>query len=292
MTTSGRVSVIMPFLNAERYFEEAIESVQAQTYENWELLLVDDGSADGSSQIALDYCARDRNRVAYLTHPGGVSRGISAARNLGIAHATGEHIAFLDADDVWLPQKLQQQTELLAAHPKAAMLYGLSQWWYSWTGIPEDRDRDFIHSLGVPVDVLIEPPALLYPFFVSQEAALPNQSSLLVRRSAAELVGGFEEAFAGMYEDQVFFAKVCAHAGVVAYDRCWDRYRQHPSALTAAVSSRDGDAAARCLFLTWLIGYLSEHAVDGGICSALRRQRFRYAHPRLERVVRRVARGA
>jgi hypothetical protein len=87
-------------------------------------------------------------------------------------------------------------------------------------------------------------------------------------------------------------AKVCAHAAVVGYDHCWDRYRQHPSSATATARSRRGEEAARCPFLTWLIRYLSEHEVDGEICSALRRQRFRYAHPRLERIVRRVGRGA
>jgi len=291
MTTAGRVSVIVPFLNARPFLEEAIESVRTQSYGSWELLLVDDGSVDGSSRIAREYAARNRGQVAYLTHPGRRTRGISASRNLGIAHATGRYVAFLDADDVWLPQKLEQQTALLSSRPEVAMLYGVSEWWYSWTGKPEDAARDYVHSLGVPADVVIDPPALLRPFFVLQEAAIPNPSSILVRSSSAELVGGFEESFVGLYEDQAFYAKVCVHAPVIAYDQCWDRYRQHPSAVTATVRSREEEAAARSFFLTWLIDYLSEHGVDGEICAALTRQRFRYAHPRLDRIARR-GRGA
>jgi glycosyltransferase involved in cell wall biosynthesis len=286
-----RVSIIIPFLNAEPFIREAIESVFAQTDRNWELLLVDDGSSDGSSRIALEYADRGWRAVTYLTHPGHRSRGASASRNLGIAHAKGEYVAFLDADDVWLPHKLEQQTALLTARPEAAMLYGVSQWWYSWTGRQEDAAQDYVHPLGVPAGVVLEPPTLLRPFFVTQSAAIPGPNSILVRRSSAELVGGFEEAFRDLYTDQVFYAKICAHAAVVAYDHCWDRYRQHPSSSTATARSRRGEEAARCLFLTWLIEYLSEHEVDGDICAALRRQRFRYAHPRFARIARRIGRG-
>jgi glycosyltransferase involved in cell wall biosynthesis len=286
------VSVVLPFLNGERFLAEAIESVLAQTYRDWELLLVDDGSSDRSPQIALDHAARDQDRVSYLRHPGGRRRGISASRNLGVAHATGEYVAFLDADDVWFPGKLEEQTRLLSFHPEAAMLYGLSQWWYSWSEEPADAERDYLHTLGVRAEVLIDPPALLRPFFVLQEAAIPNPSSILVRRSIVELVGGFEEQFVGLYEDQAFYAKVCVHAPVVAYDRCWDRYRQHPDAVTAAVSGYSEEVAARRVFLTWLITYLSEHGVDGEIRAALRRQKFGYARPQLDRIARRVKRGA
>jgi glycosyltransferase involved in cell wall biosynthesis len=292
MTTKNRVSAIMPFLNTEQYIEEAIESVRTQTYENWELLLVDDGSSDGSSEIAMERAARHRGQIVYLSHSGAGTRGISASRNLGIAHATGDYIAFLDADDVWVPRKLEQQLELVSSRSEAAMVYGLSQWWYSWSGKLEDAERDYVHALGVPADVPIEPPTLLRPFFVLQEAAIPNPSSILVRRSTAQLVGGFEEAFVGLYEDQAFYAKVCAHAPVIPSDKCWDRYRQHPTAITATVASRNDEARARCVFLTWLIGYLSAHGVNGEICAALRHQRFRCAHPRLDRIAGRVARGA
>jgi glycosyltransferase involved in cell wall biosynthesis len=282
--TAPTVSVVLPFLNGERFLGEAIESVLAQTFEAWELLLVDDGSSDRSAEIALDHVSRDPKRIAYLRHPGGRRRGISASRNVGIAHAAGEYIAFLDADDVWLPRKLEQQTELLASHSEAGMLYGLSQWWYSWSGNPADADRDFVHALGVRAGTLIEPPELLRPFFVLQEAAIPNPPNILVRRAAVERVGGFEEQFVGLYEDQAFYAKVCVHAPVVAYDCCWDRYRQHPDAVTAIASGSNGEVAARRVFLAWLIEYLERHGVDRKIRAALRRQYFHYSHPQLGRI--------
>src|SRR5262245_21147944 len=105
MSRTLLVSVIISFLNAERFIQEAIESVFAQGYEHWELLLVDDGSTDESTAIARRYTAQHPERVRYLEHAGHQNRGLSASRNLGIRHAQGEYIAFLDADDVWLPHR-------------------------------------------------------------------------------------------------------------------------------------------------------------------------------------------
>src|SRR5215212_3944019 len=122
MSSKPMVTAIIIFFNEERFIREAIESVFAQTYDNWELLLVDDGSTDGSTQIALDYAHQYRAKVRYLEHPGHQNRGMSAARNLGISYARGQYVAFLDADDVWMPHKLHQQVEILDSHPEAAML--------------------------------------------------------------------------------------------------------------------------------------------------------------------------
>src|SRR5438874_6806278 len=107
------VSVIIIFLNGGDYLEEAIASVLAQTYENWELWLVDDGSTDSGTALAKTYHGRYPGKVNYLEHVGHQNRGMSASRNLGIAHARGELLAFLDADDVWRPDKLAHQVALM-----------------------------------------------------------------------------------------------------------------------------------------------------------------------------------
>ena len=134
------------------------------------------------------------------------------------------------------------------------------------------------------------PPTLLRPFFVTQEAAIPSPSNILVRRSLLERVGGFHESYRHVYEDQVFHAKICVHGSVVAADVCWNRYRQRRDSRTGRVTERER-YAARVRFLTWLIGYLEEHDVDREIRAALRRQRTRYAHPRLDRI-KRISLGA
>jgi len=114
-TSTPLVSAIIIFLNEERFLSEAIESVLAQSYLNWELLLVDDGSTDASTEIARRYSERYSQRVRCLEHSNHVNRGMSASRNLGVRQANGEYIAFLDADDVWLPQELERQLAIMEA---------------------------------------------------------------------------------------------------------------------------------------------------------------------------------
>src|SRR5688500_5862580 len=152
MNADPLISAIIIFLDARRFLAEAVESVLAQTRGDWELLLCDDGSADGSTEIARDYAARHPGRIRYLEHPGHANRGMSATRNLGVRHARGELIALLDADDVWLPDKLAEQVPLLRAHPEAAMLFGRTHVWYGWTGDPADAARDYVTQFPFPPD--------------------------------------------------------------------------------------------------------------------------------------------
>ena len=172
MNNQPFVSVIIIFWNADRFIAEAIESVFAQTYRAWELLLVDDGSSDCSTTIARSYSERDPQHVRYLEHPGHANRGMSASRNLGIRNARGSYVAFLDADDVWLSNILEEQVAILETYPEAAMVYGPIEYWYSWTGMPEDRERDYVEKLGVPPDTIIEPPRL-FPLFLRDKATVP-----------------------------------------------------------------------------------------------------------------------
>lgn len=281
------VSVITIFLNAEQFMEEGLESAFAQTYHEWELLLVDDGSTDRSTAIARRYADRYPEQVRYLEHPGHTNRGMSASRNLGIRHATGEYVAFLDADDVWLPHKLEEQVPILDSQPEAAMVYGLSEFWYSWTGAREDSDGDFLHHLGVPSHSLIRPPELLPHFFLAQDAAIPGPTDVLVRREAIDRVGGFEEIFPGAYEDEAFYAKICLTAPVFPVDTCWDRYRQHPDSSNSAVERARQEYSTRLFFLNWLASYLDEQGVqDSEILRGVRKEIRRCRHPRASRLWR------
>ena len=283
MNNQPFVSVIIIFWNADRFIAEAIESVFAQTYRAWELLLVDDGSSDCSTTIARSYSERDPQHVRYLEHPGHANRGMSASRNLGIRNARGSYVAFLDADDVWLSNILEEQVAILETYPEAAMVYGPIEYWYSWTGMPEDRERDYVEKLGVPPDTIIEPPRL-FPLFLRDKATVP--SGILVRRDVIERVGGFEDTFRGEYEDQVFCAKICLDAPVFASGQCWYRYRQHPGSCVLTGQRTGETHPARLLFLNWLTKYLSEQKVkDRGVWRALSVEFWRFSHPRAFRLL-------
>lgn len=256
------VSVIMIFFDSERFIREAIESVFAQSYNNWELLLVDDGSADASTTIAREYATLHPGRVRCLEHPGHHNRGMSASRNLGIRNARGELIAFLDSDDVWLAQKLEFQARLLAAHPAAAMIYGATEHWFSWTGRAEDTHRDIHRALGVPPNTLVPPPSLI-PLFLTGVAQTPGTCGILIRREVVERAGAFDEQFRGMYEDQVFLFKVCLREYVFVESGSWDRYRQHPQSHSAAAQHAGAyhstrPSSATRVFLDWFDVYLAE----------------------------------
>lgn len=104
-TGNGRVSIITPCYNGEKYIGETVKSVLAQTYTEWEMIIVDDGSKDNSKEIIKKYCEKD-NRIQYVYQE---NAGSAAARNNALRRAQGQYIALLDADDIWMPEFLKKQ---------------------------------------------------------------------------------------------------------------------------------------------------------------------------------------
>jgi len=276
-TDTPRVSIIMIFLDADRFIGEAIRSVLAQSYANWELLLVDDGSSDRSTKIARSYAAQMPEHIRYLQHPGGQNRGMSASRNLGLHEARGKYVAFLDADDLYLPDKLERQVAILESQPDTAMIYGPTLMWYSWNSEQPNRYCDKLRLLGVEPNTLLQPPRLL-PLFLRRTAYTPGTCAALIRREAALGAGGFEEGFRGMYEDQVFFFKLCHSAPVFVEGTCGDLYRQttesHSNRMRKTGFYRVyGPSPAYERFLEWLKEYLAEKGcTDPDTLSALNKE--------------------
>ncbi len=273
------VSVVIIFFNANRFIREAIESVLAQTYESWELLLVDDGSTDGSAAIAIEYVQSHPDKIFYLEHQDHQNLGMSASRNLGIRNAKGEFIAILDADDVWVPRILEEQVAILNSHPDASMVYGPIQWWYSWTKNPADSKRDIVQQPGASIqtNAIINPPELL-KLWLQRKAQVP--SGILVRRRVIDVVGLYEEGFRSLYEDQAFCFKVCLNTPVYVSNKCWYKYRQHPNSCCNAQKSRGRYYTARKTYLRWVEGYLSEQKVkDVEVRIIVREELWRCHHP-------------
>jgi glycosyltransferase involved in cell wall biosynthesis len=262
MPEKPQVSVIMIFLNAEPFLADAIGSVLAQTYDRWELLLVDDGSSDASTARARWFAAHAPGRVHYLEHAHHQNRGMSASRNLGLSRAQGHYVAFLDADDVWVPHTLAEQVSQLASSPEAAMVYGPARWWYSWTGHPADVARDGLQPLAFPPDRVIEPPQLLIRLL--QHHQLYTPTGMLARRTVIDRVGGFDTSFRGLYEDQVLHAKICLEASVLQAQACWYHYRQHPTSCCQVARRTGQGAAARLTFLHWLTAYVEARTGQKG----------------------------
>lgn len=275
------VSAVIIFYNGEKYLAEAIDSVLNQTYEKWELLLADDGSNDKSTEIAKSYEKKYPEKIKYLQHEGHVNKGMSASRNLGIKNAKGKYIALLDSDDVWLPQKLEEQIAILQAHPEAGMVYGKTEIWFSWSGLPGEQEKDYMGTLGVEPNNIIVPPALLL-LQLENKVQSPTTCSVLIRREVFDKVGLFQEDFRGMYEDLAFFSKVCLKVPVYVSDKCWARYRQHYESC-CAVSEKNGDIwKARYPVLLWLESYLiQENIKNREVWKALNKQIFPHRYENL-----------
>lgn len=286
MTARPRVSVIIIFLNEEKFLEEAIHSVLAQTYESWELILVDDGSIDNSTAIAKRYAHHYSDKVLFLEHNNHENRGMSSSRNLGMNNARGAFITFIDADDVVYPQRLERQLSIMDFHPDAALVCGRAQWWYSWTGNQEDTKRDFVQVLDVDLDTVVQPPTLLLLFLQDEWASLCD---IMVRREVVESVRGYEESFYGMYEDQAFHAKLCLAFPAFVSSDIWYRYRQHPQACSSVSHETGQYSHARQRFLKWLEEYFVEQGVkDTKLGKILRREIWKVRHPVLRGISRRL----
>ena len=135
------VSIVMPVHNQAAWLRSAIESVRRQQRADWELLIVNDGSTDESGVLADTLAAEDPLRIRCLAHPGGKRLGAAASRNLAIAVAHGAYLAFLDADDLYAPEKLAFEVEILDQNPRAAMLYGPALWRWQDGSQPDRVDR-------------------------------------------------------------------------------------------------------------------------------------------------------
>jgi len=220
--------VILPVFNAERYIAETLESVLAQTHEQWELLLVEDGSTDGSAAIVADYAAREPARITLLRHENGSNRGVSCSRNLALGAARGALVAFLDADDVWLPEKLAAQVACMAAHREVGVCYCRSQVlregaghdWMPGTVILGHEPTDDCRVTVMKIITV----RLNYAF-----------SSVMARTAAVRAVGGFAENLPFQSEDRIMLAKVAADHRFWLVPEVLCRYRAHGTSYTAEV---------------------------------------------------------
>jgi GT2 family glycosyltransferase len=261
------VSVIVIFLDAGKYLAEAIRSVQCQTLSSWELVLVDDGSSDDSRQIAARYAALDPERVRPFEHPGRQNLGTGPSRNLGMRVARGRYIVFLDADDVYEPERLERPVEILEADPDLGVVLNREVYWRTWQQGGTVLERlarrpDEVVGPAAPYNRVIPPPALIASTLATAGAAMPAICSITFRRQAILDLGGVPEQFASQYEDQALIAKLLLSCPAMVIEDCLARYRQHDESLTHRAEKtgeyRPGmPHPERQRFVRWLKDYAS-----------------------------------
>ena len=209
MSRTGTVSVIVPVYNGERFLASALASVRAQTHPAAEVIVVDDGSTDGSAGVAAGF-AREWPVLQVLSQPNG---GPSAARNTGVARASGAFLTFLDADDEMTPERLAIQLAFLADHPEADLVIGTE-----WIEVEEGvTPPDWLRALpfGVPNPLIF---------------------SMLVRRAAFDRVGGFDSNRRLGEETDWLYRARAAGIGIATIEDVLLRRRLHGGNLTQDVS--------------------------------------------------------
>lgn len=286
--SSPLVSAIIIFKDGLPFLEDSIESVLTQSYTPLELILVDDGSVDGSETVAATYARRNPEFTTVVCHPKKENKGMSATRNLGVEHSRGEYLAFLDADDVWLPEKTAEQVQIMQAHPDIGLLYGKTQIWHSWTSEP-GTPKDFFYDLGVETGRTYNPPELL-AILIENKYQTPTTCNAMIRRETYEELGGFEDAFRGLYEDQVFFSKLYMTWPTYVSENYWARYRQHPGNANPKFS-RIEYLRQRRAFLRFVYKYAEQHRsmLDERTQKALTRQLWQSNHPYIDFLNKKIA---
>ena len=207
MNTKPLVTVIIPCFNSDLFIQDCLESVLQQTYENIEIILVDDGSTDES----LSKIEKYSTRITILKK---VNGGAASARNLGIRNSNGSYIAFLDSDDVWYPEKIAKQMKLMTAKQLDLVYCG----------------GESVGDIDLSIKYTPEFSGDCYSKFLefpTRAIVILGCSSAIIRKSILEYSGDFDTQFLGAAEDWDFFRRFCKFGKVGFVNESLVKYRLH-----------------------------------------------------------------
>lgn len=222
MEEMPKISVIMPVYNGERYLEQSIDSLLAQSFQDWELIVVDDGSRDRTPQILAQY-TDPRIKVFQQTN-----RGEAGARNTGLKHMTGEYMAFLDADDIYLPNALHDLSSYLDGHPALDIVFS-----DGYICDQEDRElmrltevRPGIFTGNILNQLVTTPSVITVPVCTMTRIAIVRRHDLF-----------FDEKDNLIGTDWDFWIRLAVHAKFGYMDTLTCRYRIHNTNITRTTKS-------------------------------------------------------
>ncbi|MFG6106325.1 glycosyltransferase [Leptothoe sp. EHU-05/26/07-4] len=218
MEIKPSISVVIPAYNAARFLPEVIQSVLDQTYQDWELLVIDDGSTDNTATLVNKYCQLD-SRIRLITTENG---GVSAARNLGVELATTELIAFLDSDDLWLPDKLSVHVDYMNTHPEIGVSFARVEL--------IDPDGKSTGKLTANISKDLQS----YTFFYTNPTV--TTSNVVIRKCIFQSLGGFDKSIKYSEDiDLLFRIAFQSHWTIEGIDKVLIQYRLHSSGLSSDI---------------------------------------------------------
>ena len=222
------ISVIIPAYNIDQYLSETLDSVLAQTYSHFEIVIVNDGSTDRTLEIAQEYAAKD-DRIRVISQP---NQGVSLARNHGIRETTGEFVAFLDGDDRWHPNKLnahihhfQSFGQNAKSDTKSTEMKSLGMSFAKVVFIASDGSYTKQYSNSKLTNLNPE------DFYIENPVVTP--SNVVIRRSTLDVVGYFSPQLNGSADQELFFRVVWSGAIAEGLDTVLAEYRTLEESMSA-----------------------------------------------------------
>lgn len=209
--SAPRVSILTPVYNGERYIAQAIESARAQTFQDFELIIVNDGSTDNSSEVIRPYLTDPR--IRYLEQRNG---GVAAARNAALRVAKGQYIGFLDQDDLWLPEKLKLQVQYLDDHPDVGLVHA---------------NQSYIDSDGRHKRIHFDDGFTKVSGWCFRDQFIKNRIAVLTvlaRKSVLDRIGPLNETIPGG-DDYEMWLRISKHFPIGHLDQVLAHYRMHES---------------------------------------------------------------
>lgn len=217
------VSIIVPIYNGASTIRETLDSVLQQSIKAFELIVIDDGSTDNTLEVVAGF---EDPRLSVFSYP---NAGVAATRNRGVTHASAEYISFIDADDLWTPDKLARQLDVLESSPNAAIAY-------SWTDYIDQTGRFIAHDQQVTFSGNVYGELLRRDF-------LESASNVTIRRQAFLDVGGFDSSLSGA-ADWDFFLRLAKRYDFVVVPYIGVLYRISDSSMSANLSMQEQECIA------------------------------------------------
>lgn len=250
----SKISIITPLYNGSKTILETAESVLAQDFKDWEWILFDDGSIDGTQETAKKLSVKYSGKIFYFEHSENKNFGTAYTRNRAVEKSKCRIISFVDQDDIWFENRLSHQLNIFDKVEDCSMIWGPVLYWY--------KDRTFKQHVGFSgkglMNGVYSPPGFV-EIFLKNLRGTPLPSASLIRRKCFEEAGGFEESIRGS-EDIVLWLKLAQKFQIYYDDEILTKYRKHQdSTLRQAIESGTMDEW-NLTFYKWVIDFLKKNS--------------------------------
>jgi len=254
-----KISIITTLFNGAKLFSETAESVIAQEYKDWEWILFDDGSSDGTQDIAKAIAAEHKEKIFYFEHQDNRNFGTAFTRNRAIERSCGEVISFIDQDDIWYSNRLSYHLDIFDCLKDCAMIWSPALYWY--------KERSFKQPVGERGKGLksgIYEPRQLVENFLRDLRCTPLPSASMVRRKQFDDVKGFEESVKGS-EDIVLWIKLASKFRICYDDEIIVKYRKHFDSTLRQAAQSGKMNEWNLVFYRWVIEFLNKNNFDNSL---------------------------